>query len=227
MPHKSNPLLVNLDPDLELELTRSLQMIGYDPRSIRVKEGELVPQVSRYCNSLIIVDASLYPLESLKMCRLLTRQSGPYVILLSNAANKLDIVEAFKAGAEDYVVPPFYPQEIVERARRIMEPRSTRTSAPSIPRFKFYDELAGVMLDGMLVKLTRREYGVLKALADWPGRILTREQIISIAFPSEEIVSNRLIDNYIKTIRKRIRSANIKVELVIAVYGEGYMFAEL
>ena len=225
MPHRSSPLFVNLEQALEPALMHSFQMTGYDPRSIRL-DREFTSHVTGQCSNIVIMDTDLNYAESLRTCRLLSQQDGPEVILLSHVASEAARIAGFDAGAADVIVAPFYPREILLRARRILASTMVTKAANGAPRVDFNDARTGITLNGTFLKLTRREHKILKTLADRPGRVLSRNQIIEIAFASELDVYDRMVDTHVKNIRKKAKDVDGKARLITSVYGEGYIYEE-
>lgn len=220
-----SPLFVNIEHTLEPALMHGFQSNGYDPRSIRL-DREFISRVTGYPTNIVIIDTDRHYAESMRTCQYLSQQHGTEVILLSRLANEAERVAAFEAGAADLIVAPFYPQDILFRARRILATNMAGTGPNGAQRVDFSGARSGITLNGIFLKLTRREHKILKALADRPGRVLSRNQIIEIAFASELDVYDRMVDTHVKNIRKKAKDIDPKTRLITSVYGEGYLFEE-
>lgn len=177
----------------------------------------------------VVLDLGLPGRDGLDVLRELRRDGDVPVLILTARGEETDRIVGLELGADDYVVKPFSPKELVARVRAILRRVETR-SGPierirangidiDVPRMK-------VTVDGAAVDLTASEFSLLAALASEPGRVFTRLQLLDIlrgvAFESYE----RAIDAHIKNLRRKIEPANGPPRYIQTVYGVGYRFAE-
>jgi two-component system alkaline phosphatase synthesis response regulator PhoP len=178
---------------------------------------------------LIVLDLGLPDRDGLDVARDIRGFSGTPIIVLTARGEETDRVVGLELGADDYVVKPFSPRELVSRVRAVLR-RSEGPQAPSeiiraadlvidVPRMK-------VTTGGREVDLTATEFGLLLTLARRPGRVLTRAQLLEavrgVAFESYE----RAIDAHIKNIRRKIEPSPGEPRYIQTVYGVGYRFVE-
>jgi DNA-binding response OmpR family regulator len=178
---------------------------------------------------LIVLDLGLPDRDGLDVARDIRGFSGTPIIVLTARGEETDRVVGLELGADDYVVKPFSPRELVSRVRAVLR-RSEGPQAPSeiiraadlvidVPRMK-------VTTGGRKVDLTATEFGLLLTLARRPGRVLTRAQLLEavrgVAFESYE----RAIDAHIKNIRRKIEPSPGEPRYIQTVYGVGYRFVE-
>jgi DNA-binding response OmpR family regulator len=180
---------------------------------------------------LVILDLMLPKLDGWEVCRRLRQRSEVPVIMLTARAEEVDRVAGLTLGADDYVVKPFSPRELMARVRAVLR----RAPIPD-PGRKARLSHADVVLDldkrqlrvaGRPVALTPHEYAILKALMSAPGRIFTRDELIRHIYPrAEAVVIDRVIDVHIGKLRQKIEPDPSTPERILTVRGVGYRFAD-
>ena len=146
------------------------------------------------------------------------------VIMLTARGEEADVVVGLEVGADDYVVKPFSPRELVARVRAVIRRRTPRTSAEpeQIELGEFVLDAARheVRVKGRLVPaLTATEFRLLRALAGQPGRVFTRDQLLEVITRGEALILERNVDAHVRAVRKKLGAAG---ELVVTVRGVGY-----
>ncbi len=178
---------------------------------------------------LIVLDLGLPQLDGLDVTRSIRKDSNVPIIMLTARAEETDKLIGLELGADDYITKPFSPKELVARVRTVLRRTETADTTAEIiravdltldvPRMK-------VTRADETIELTPTEFQLLAALAQQPGRIFTRAQLLDaihgIAFESYE----RAIDAHIKNIRHKIEPKSREPRYVLTVYGVGYKFAE-
>ncbi len=176
----------------------------------------------------MILDLGLPDRDGLDVARSLRRDSNVPIIILTARGEETDKLVGLELGADDYVVKPFSPKELVARVRAVL--RRFENAAAGHETIRAADLTLDVprlqaTVGGRPVELTSTEFQILAALASQPGRIFTRAQLLDavrgIAFESYE----RAIDAHIKNIRKKIEPDPHEPRYVLTVYGVGYKFA--
>ncbi len=178
---------------------------------------------------LIVLDLGLPQLDGLDVTRSIRKDSNVPIIMLTARSEETDKLIGLELGADDYITKPFSPKELVARVRTVL--RRTENSAVNLEIIRAAD----LTLDVPRMKLTRAEetieltpteFQLLAALAQQPGRIFTRAQLLDavrgVAFESYE----RAIDAHIKNIRHKIEPNSREPRYILTVYGVGYKFAE-
>jgi two-component system, OmpR family, alkaline phosphatase synthesis response regulator PhoP len=179
---------------------------------------------------LIVLDLGLPGRDGLDVTRELRRTSGVPIVMLTARGDESDRIVGLELGADDYVVKPFSPKELVARVRAVLRrTAAARAGGPEILR------VAGIEVDGPRmrvsveghpVELTPTEFQLLSTLVREPGRVFTRSQLLDavhgVAFESYE----RAIDAHVKNIRKKIEPTPSRPRYVLTVHGVGYRFAD-
>jgi two-component system alkaline phosphatase synthesis response regulator PhoP len=180
---------------------------------------------------LIVLDLGLPGRDGLDVTRDLRRTSAVPIVMLTARGDESDRIVGLELGADDYVVKPFSPKELVARVRAVLRRTATARAAagPEIVRAAGVEidmPRMRVTVDGRPVDLTPTEFQLLAALVREPGRVFTRSQLLDavhgVAFESYE----RAIDAHVKNIRKKIEPAPSHPRYLLTVHGVGYRFAD-
>jgi DNA-binding response OmpR family regulator len=177
---------------------------------------------------LLVIGARTSDVSGLALCRRvreLPGGDGLTLVLVSGHADEMDRILAFENGADDFVPEPFSARELAARVRAILRRRKQRSAPRRASELELgmlkLDLLAGVAeLDGRRVRLTLREFEVLKHLALSGGRVVRRTELLR-ALDGEPQVSERLVDTHVKSIRSKLGEAR---DLIETVRGVGYRF---
>ncbi len=182
---------------------------------------------------LVVLDLGLPDMDGLDVLGLLRRESQVPVIVLTARGEESDRLVGLELGADDYMVKPFSPKELVARARAVL--RRAEQGSLSLSKADIL-HIAGMTLDlpkmrltigGQLIDLTPTEFQLLAALARQPGRVFTRAQLLDaihgVAFESYE----RAIDAHIKNLRRKIEPDPRQPRFIQMVYGVGYRLNDL
>jgi DNA-binding response OmpR family regulator len=179
---------------------------------------------------LIVLDLGLPDQDGLDVTRQVRKDSNVPIIMLTARGEETDKLVGLELGADDYMVKPFSPKELVARVRAVLR-RVASGSAPGRDVLRAGDltlDLPRMRTDvaGRPVELTGTEFQLLAALARQPGRILTRSQLLDavhgVAFESYE----RAIDTHIKNLRRKIEPNPREPRYILTVYGVGYKLAD-
>ncbi|MEF3047823.1 response regulator [Pseudotabrizicola sp. L79] len=177
-------------------------------------------------HDLIILDLMLPGVDGLTICRELRKTSDVPIIMTTARVEEIDRLLGLELGADDYVCKPYSPRELVARVRAILRrrrPPGKATTEEPVTRLLIDAERWQATLDGTDLELTRREFSLLAALAARPGRVFSRDQLLSLAFPDDNDVFDRTIDSHIRNIRRKIHAVT-EWEPIRSVYGVGYAY---
>lgn len=179
---------------------------------------------------LVVLDLGLPGIDGLDLLRAMRREAGTPVIILTARGEESDRIVGLELGADDYMVKPFSPKELVARVRAVLR-RAEGLAAPGAEQLNAGELILDVprmrlSVAGREVELTPTEFQLLAALARQPGRIFTRSQLLEavhgVAFESYE----RAIDTHIKNLRRKIEPDPRQPRYIQTVYGVGYRLAE-
>lgn len=158
---------------------------------------------------LAILDVGLPDKSGFDACRELRRDHDFPVIFLTARGEEIDRVVGLEIGADDYVVKPFSPRELVARVRARL--RGRRSEEPSIAEtraeFVVDADRATVSFRGTPLVLTPMEMGILRALLDKPGRVLSRERLLDLACPDGSPSLERTVDTHVRSLRRKLSDA--------------------
>lgn len=187
--------------------------------------GEAFNLLKKELPDLIILDLILPDIEGEELCQRLKRHYDIPVIMLTAKSSEDEKVKGFDAGADDYVVKPFGPRELIARIKAQLRKRK-KAERLSFNRGELIIDVGAqeVMRKGKPVTLTNTEFRILLLLAGRPGQVFTREDIISAVFGYDFEGYDRTIDAHIKNIRQKIEENHRKPELLRTIYGAGYKF---
>jgi DNA-binding response OmpR family regulator len=178
---------------------------------------------------VLVLDLGLPARDGLSALREIRRYSNVPVVIVTARGDETDRVVGLELGADDYVVKPFSPRELVARVRAVLRRTDRVESAVDIIRLKdltldvprMRAEISGEPID-----LTPTEFQLVLTMASQPGRVFTRNQLLDavhgVAFESYE----RAIDAHIKNIRRKLEPAPADPQYILTVYGVGYRFAD-
>jgi len=180
--------------------------------------------------SLVILDLMLPNIDGLEICRRLRSESDIPILMLTAREEEIDRVLGFSLGADDYVVKPFSPRELVERVKAIL--RRTQPVAELTSQILKYRQLQldlekhKVFQGGKGVNLTTSEYKLLRVLMASPGRVFSRAELLQNFYEQEEAVIERVIDVHINKLRHKIEPDPVCPIYIETVRGFGYRFAD-
>lgn len=217
-------LIVEDEPQIVRALRLYLERAGYS--AVAVHDGaQAIPAFRQEKPDLILLDLNLPNRDGVDICRAIRRDSGVPIIMVTARSEEMDRLIGLEIGADDYVVKPFSPREVVARVRAVLrrvggdmgDTHIVRAGALLLDTAAFR-----VWLSESPVSLTQSEFEILLALARHQGHVLSRNQLLEetqgIAYEGYE----RTIDQHIKNLRRKLRQAGGAGKLIETVYGLGY-----
>ncbi|PKM49715.1 MAG: DNA-binding response regulator [Firmicutes bacterium HGW-Firmicutes-7] len=176
---------------------------------------------------LIILDLMMPKLNGIDVCRTLRKTTDVPIIMLTAKGEEIDKILGLELGADDYIVKPFSPREVVARVKTVLRRRTTsRNEKEPILR---YDGLEinvsayEVRLNGVLIHCTPKEVEIVYLLASHPGQVFDREQILSNVWGEDYYGDTRSVDTQIKRIRQKLTCKDLGWSIK-SIYGVGYKF---
>lgn len=221
-------LAVDDEPDI-LELIRfALSQEGFLVETATTGD-EAMAQMRRARPDLVVLDLMLPDRPGTEVCRMMrasTELAEIPVIMLTARTNEIDRVVGFELGADDYVTKPFSPRELSLRVKAILRRGTQRDDGPKhlehhgltldIDRYR-------CLYDDTEVTLTAKEFGLLAALMNRPGRVMSRERLLEEVWGEGIAVTHRTVDTHMKRLREKLGKAG---DLIDTVRGVGYRFSE-
>ena len=198
---------------------------------VEAYEGETALQLARTERpDLLVLDLMLPGIDGLEICRLLRRDrttANMAIIMLTAKAEEVDRVVGLEMGADDYLVKPFSPRELVARIKAVL--RRARESQPGgirrIGNLEIDEAKHQVRVAGRAVDFTVKEFGLLRALIQANGRVLNREQILEMVwgYANAVEIESRTVDVHVRRLREKLKNESHRV---VTVKGVGYRFEE-
>jgi len=172
---------------------------------------------------LVLLDLMLPGRDGIEVCRLIRAESGVPIVMLTAKTDTVDVVLGLESGADDYVVKPFKPKELVARVRA----RLRRSDEPVPEVLEIGDvtiDVAGhaVRRGGQVIPLTPLEFDLLVALARKPWQVFTREVLLEQVWGYRHAADTRLVNVHVQRLRSKIERDPERPEIVVTVRGVGY-----
>lgn len=181
----------------------------------------------------MILDLMLPDMSGEEVCRILRKKSNIPIIMLTAKAGEAEMVQGLEYGADDYVVKPFSPRNVVARVEAVLrryhvqEERASSAQASTAQNqgcLTIDFEYRKILKEGKEVYLTPSEYKIFECMALAPNRVFTREQLIETALGNDFEGFDRSIDSFIKHIRQKIEPDRKEPRYIVTVFGVGYKF---
>ena len=201
-----------------------LQREGFDTRLVH--DGPTAVETARAWHpDLIVLDVMLPGLDGVEVCRQLRTFSDAYVIMLTARDEEVDKVVGLSVGADDYLVKPFSPRELIARVRAMLRrPRAATTAADPLTVGDLRVDVAArtVTVDGRLVELTRTEFDLLATMAAHPKTAFSRRQLIDEVWGGDWYGDEHVVDVHVGHLRRKLGDDAGEPRLIRTVRGIGY-----
>jgi two-component system response regulator ChvI len=228
--------LVDDDRNILTSLSVALQSEGFVTRLYSDGEAALKALADNQPD-LAILDIKMPRMDGMELLRRLREKSDFPVIFLTSKDEELDEALGLAMGADDYITKPFSQRLLIARIRAVLRRTEMRarppeaedaTQAPEIERGRLRMDPARhrVSWGGRDVTLTVTEFMILEALAQRPGVVKSRNQLMDVAYQDDIYVDDRTIDSHIKRMRRKFREVDGEFKAIETLYGVGYRFAE-
>jgi phosphate regulon transcriptional regulator PhoB len=226
-------LVVEDEPDIRKLVCYHLAQERY--KVVAADDGEqALKLIQREQPNLVVLDLMLPGLSGQELCRILRSHPNTAtlpILMLTAKAGEADKVLGLETGADDYLTKPFSPREMVARVKAILRRSELRAGAdgkesyqkgPLRIDFATYE----VLIADRTVRLTLKEFDLLRFLVQNPNRVLTRDQLLDRVWGGETFVTPRTVDVHIRRLRKAVEKNDRKPKWILTVRGVGYKFDE-
>nr|QXF14415.1 transcriptional regulatory protein BaeR [uncultured bacterium] len=217
----ANSILI-VEDELKLAslLSDYFKLTEYQPHLIH-DGSEVISWVKNNQPTAILLDIMLPGKDGIELCKEIRQFSNVPILMITAKVDEIDRLLGLELGADDYICKPFSPREVVARVKAVLR-RTQRVESVEQSNFELNQDRLTVSVNGKEAVLTPVEFQLLKPLANKPGCIFAREQLMQNMYSDHRIVNNRTIDSHIKKLRKKLLSINPEEELIQSVYGAGY-----
>jgi DNA-binding response OmpR family regulator len=210
-----------------------LRREGFD--AITAEDGEIgLVLADKYPPDIVILDLMMPKIDGWEVCRRLQQKRKVPVIMLTARGEEIDRVAGLTLGADDYVVKPFSPRELMARVKAVLRRMPENDIGPIGEKSRLVHdrvvldlEKRRVSADGRPVHLTHHEYTLLATLMSAPGRIFTRDELLDRLYPmGDAVVVDRVVDVHIGKLRQKIEPDVSDPQYILTARGIGYWFAD-
>ena len=228
--------LVDDDRNILTSVSIALQAEGFATRVYSDGEAALKALVDNPPD-LAVLDVKMPKMDGMELLRRLREKSELPVIFLTSKDEELDEALGLAMGADDYIAKPFSQRLLLARIRAVLRRTEMRARPSAAPGEEEPDEIVRgrlvmdparhrVSWDGKDVTLTVTEFLILEALAQRPGVVKSRNQLMDVAYQDDIYVDDRTIDSHIKRMRRKFRAVDSEFDAIETLYGVGYRFGE-
>lgn len=191
-----------------------------------VARGDEAMQVFRDVSpDLVLLDLMLPGLDGLEVCKAIRRESQVPVIMVTALVEEIDRLLGLELGADDYICKPFSPREVVARVKAVLRRASPSALSAQVSGLQIDEDSHQASINGRPLKLSPVEFALLSRLAAQPGRVFSRDQLMSSIYSDYRIVSDRTVDTHVKNLRRKLEESGSGNDLIESVYGVGYRLA--
>ena len=227
-------LVIEDEPDIRKLINYNLAQDRF--KVLEAEDGEGALELLEHeTPDLVILDLMLPGLSGLELCKILRDRHSTSrlpILMLTAKAGEADKVLGLEMGADDYLSKPFSPREMVARVRAILRRTDASALNPAAPRFYHKGALKidfttyEVFARGQQVRLTLKEFELLRFLVQNPNRVLSRDQLLDRVWGNETFVTPRTVDVHIRRLRKAVERDDREPKWILTLRGVGYKFDE-
>lgn len=235
-------LVVEDEPSIAETIWYALRTEGFEVVAAATG-GEALRLMEEQTVDCVVLDVGLPDMSGFDVCRNLRQRSAVPILFLTARDGEIDRVVGLELGADDYVAKPFSPRELAARVRAILrrsqpyangngpssggsDPTPTPPPEHTTPPTALDHDPARMTIHcaGQALELSRNEYHLLLALMKHPGRVLSRDQLMEMAWPDPGAASDRTVDAHVKSVRSKIRAIAPQFDPIETRRGMGYAF---
>lgn len=226
--------LVDDDRNIITSVSMALEAEGYHVQTyndgVSGYEG-----ITKYPPDLAVLDIKMPRMDGLELLEKLRNVSGLPVIFLTSKDDEADEVLGLRSGADDYITKPFSQKLLIERIRALLRRKALQDANDNVAKEQEIIEHGDITLDDARhlccwkkqpMNLTVTEYLLIKSLAERPGHVKSRDQLIDAAYGENIYVDDRTIDSHIKRVRKKFKKIDPEFDEIETLYGVGYRYKE-
>lgn len=226
--------LVDDDKNILTSVTIALEAEGFKVRTY-LDGASALKALQEKPADLAVLDIKMPRMDGMELLRRLRQSTDMPVIFLTSKDEEIDEMLGLKMGADDYIGKPFSQRLLIERIRAVLRRASAAKTKPAETDAEPVLVRGRLTLDPMRhtvtwnkknVNLTVTEFLILQALAQRPGHVKSRDQLMDAAYSDDIYVDDRTIDSHIKRLRKKFRAADKDFTAIETLYGVGYRYSE-
>ena len=222
-------LVVEDEPSLAEVVSLYLKRAGYQVL-IAADGKQAMTLLERQIPDFVILDLMLPEIDGLSLTRWLRDRSNVPIIMVTARREEIDRIAGLEMGADDYVVKPFSPQELVSRVRAVLRRTGREQTGAELERDLSFDDIhispvtRAVTVQEMSIELTAKEFDLLYLLARHPKQVFTREQLLERVWGGAEYIDPGTVTVHIRRLREKIENDPSSPSHLLTVWGVGYKF---
>jgi phosphate regulon transcriptional regulator PhoB len=224
-------LVVEDEDDIRGLVRYNLEQEGFAVDDAR-DGGEGYESIRRHSPDALVLDLMLPGMSGLELCRKLRAEAATQalpIVMLTARSSEVDRILGLEMGADDYVVKPFSPRELVARIRAVLRRSQAHGAAAGGPvyergRLRIDMGTYEVFVDGRQHQLCLREFELLRFFVEHPMRVYSREQLLDLVWGRDVYVEPRTVDVHVRRLRRQIERDDSRPELILTVRSVGYRF---
>lgn len=229
MPHPNRTVLVVEDEPLIAEtIVYALRTEGFSP-IWKTTGTEALAILRTEPAALIVLDVGLPDMSGFDVCREVQRMGKIPIIFLTARSEEVDRIIGLELGADDYMAKPFSPRELTARVRAVLRRMASGNNGDEAKKsggWKHDADRCRIEYRGHALELTRNEYRLLAALLAHPGRVFTRDQLMTAAWDDPGAAMDRTVDAHVKLVRAKIAAVAAGADPIVTHRGIGYSLKE-
>jgi DNA-binding response OmpR family regulator len=222
-------LVVDDEPMVTEVVGRYLGREGFEV-TITADGEEALALARQWSPDLIVLDLMLPGVDGLEVCRTLRRESRVPIVMLTARGEEVDRIVGLELGADDYMVKPFSPRELVARIKAVLRRAASQPTSQTqgdVIRFKDFSlnpRTRAVEVNSRAVELTAKEFDLLYFLAAHPSQVFTREQLMNDVWDYTYAAEASTVTVHVRRLREKIESDPVRPRFIKTVWGVGYKF---
>lgn len=174
---------------------------------------------------LVLLDLMLPGMDGLEVCKAIRLKSQVPVIMVTALVEEIDRLLGLELGADDYICKPFSPREVVARVKAVLRRTAGAGQNTTLSNLQIDEDRHIAIINNKQLKLSPVEFALLSRLAAQPGRVFSRDQLMSSIYSDYRVVSDRTVDTHVKNLRRKLEESGSGADLIESVYGVGYRLA--
>jgi DNA-binding response OmpR family regulator len=220
-------LVVEDEPDVANLIRHTLERAGGLDVATEASGSEALKSILASPPDLVVLDLSLPGIDGAEICRLVRARPATArlpIIMVTARTHEADRVLGLDLGADDYVTKPFSPRELVARVRAVLRRQAGTDRGVSLysgPHLVADFDAVSIAVDGEPVRLSRREFDLLRCLVENRNRVLTRDRLLSRVWGYDQSIETRSVDVHVGRLRAKLGAAGPQIETVVGI---GYRF---
>lgn len=218
--------VVDDDKDIRILIKKYLEKEGFKVTAF-INGENVYNEINRLSPDLIVLDIMMPGIDGIELCKKIRKESDIPIIFVSARGEEIDRIIGLEIGGDDYLSKPFSPRELIVRIKNIFKrlDKSNNTNSfeesINIKNLSLYVQKRMIKIDEDIINLTVKEFETLKLLMENCNLPINREVLLEKVWGYDYIGETRVIDDVIKRLRKKLKSANSKLE-ICTVWGVGY-----